>query len=59
MTVGDVAVTPVYMGIPSWSVGVLQIDFAVSSTLAAGTYPVVVTVGGVASNAAMLTVTNP
>jgi uncharacterized protein (TIGR03437 family) len=46
----------VYEGIPSWSVGVLQINFAVPSTLAAGTYPVVVTIGGAASNRALLTI---
>jgi uncharacterized protein (TIGR03437 family) len=56
MTVGGLAVTPVYEGIPSWSVGVLQINFAVPSTLAAGTYPVVVTIGGAASNRALLTI---
>jgi uncharacterized protein (TIGR03437 family) len=59
MTVGGVAVTPVYVGIPSWSVGVLQINFAVPSTLAGGTYPVVVTVGSVSSQAALLTKTTP
>ncbi|HLG99596.1 MAG TPA: choice-of-anchor tandem repeat GloVer-containing protein [Bryobacteraceae bacterium] len=57
MTIGGVPVTPVYIGIPSWSVGVLQIDFAIPSTLGAGTYPVVVTIGNVSSNAALLTVT--
>lgn len=59
MKVGGIAVTPVYVGIPSWSVGVLQINFTVPSTLAAGTYPVVVTIGGVASQTALLTVTSP
>ncbi len=59
MTVGGVAVTPVYVGIPSWSVGVLQINFTVPSTLAAGTYPVVVTIGSVSSQAALLTITTP
>jgi uncharacterized protein (TIGR03437 family) len=59
MTVGGVAVTPVYVGIPDWSVGVLQINFTVPSTLAAGTYPVIVTIGGVASQSTLLTVTSP
>jgi len=59
MTVGGVPVTPVYVGIPHWSVGVLQINFTVPSTLAAGTQPVVVTIGGVASNAALISVTPP
>jgi len=59
LTVGGIAVTPVYVGIPDWSVGVLQVNFTVPSTLAAGIYPVIATIGGVASNAALLTVTNP
>jgi uncharacterized protein (TIGR03437 family) len=59
MTVGGVSVTPIYIGVPNWSVGELQINFTVPSTLAAGTYPVVVTIGGVSSQAAQLTVTAP
>ena len=59
MTVGSVSVTPVYAAIPDWSVGVLQVNFTVPATLAAGTYPVVVTIGGVASQIALLTVTSP
>ena len=58
MTVGGVPVTPVYVGIPDWSVGVLQINFTVPATLSAGTYPVVVTIGRVSSRAALLTVEN-
>ena len=57
MSVGNVAVTPVYAAIPGWSVGVMQINFAVPSTLSAGTYPVVVTIGGVASQTVLLSVT--
>ena len=57
VTVGGTQVTPSYIGIPSWSVGVLQINFTVPSTLAPGAQPVVVTVGGVASAASTLTVT--
>jgi uncharacterized protein (TIGR03437 family) len=56
MTIGGIAVTPLYAGIPDWSVGVLQINCTVPSTLTAGTYPVVVTIGGVASEPGMLTV---
>jgi uncharacterized protein (TIGR03437 family) len=56
VSVGGVAVTPVYVGIPSWSVGVVQINFAVPSNLAAGPQPVLVTVGGVSSQLALLTV---
>ena len=58
MTIGGVAVTPVYVGIPNWSVGVLQINFVVPSTLVAGTYPIVITVGGISSQAALLTITD-
>jgi uncharacterized protein (TIGR03437 family) len=56
MTVGGVPVTPVYVGIPAWSIGVLQINFTVPSTLAAGPQPVVVTIGGIPSPMALLTV---
>jgi uncharacterized protein (TIGR03437 family) len=59
MTVGSVPVTPLYMGIPSWSIGVLQIDFTVPATLPPGNQQVVVTIGGVASPAALLSVTSP
>ena len=58
ITVGGVAVTPEYIGIPGWSVGTLQINFVLPTTLAAGSQPVVVTIGGVPSKAALLTVTN-
>jgi uncharacterized protein (TIGR03437 family) len=57
MTVGGVAVTKTYVGIPNWSVGTLQINFVVPPTLAAGSHPVVVTIGGVSSQPALLTVT--
>jgi len=57
LTVGGIAVTPVYVGIPDWSVGVLQVNFTVPETLAAGSQPVVVEIGGVSSKPALLTVT--
>jgi uncharacterized protein (TIGR03437 family) len=57
VTVGGVDVgTLQYLGIPSWAVGVTQINFTVPSTVAPGPQPVVVTVGGQASNTATLTV---
>ncbi len=56
VTVGGTLVTPVYIGIPAWSVGVLQINFAIPTTAATGAQAVVVSVGGVASPAATLTV---
>ena len=56
MTVGGVKASTTYIGIPSWSVGVLQVNFIVPATAALGPQPVVVSVGGVASAAATLTV---
>jgi uncharacterized protein (TIGR03437 family) len=58
LRVGGVPVTPVYVGIPTWSVGVLQINFVVPVGLAAGPQPVLVTIGGVSSAAALLTITS-
>jgi uncharacterized protein (TIGR03437 family) len=58
VTIGGVAVTPVYVGIPSWSVGVLQINVTVPMSLAAGYQAVVVEIGGVKSNTALLNVTH-
>jgi uncharacterized protein (TIGR03437 family) len=45
-----------YIGVPTWSVGVVQINFVVPA-VAAGKQPVVVTVGGVASQAAYINIT--
>ena len=56
VTIGGIAVTPVYMGIPSWSVGVLQINVTVPSSLT-GYQAVVVSIGGVQSAPALLNVT--
>jgi uncharacterized protein (TIGR03437 family) len=51
LTVGGIAVTPLFVGIPSGLAGVTQINFTVPAGLAAGPQPVVVTVGGAASPA--------
>lgn len=56
VTVGGVAAPMSYIGEPGWSVGVLQINFTVPSGVGTGTQPVVVSVGGLASKAADLTV---
>jgi uncharacterized protein (TIGR03437 family) len=56
MTVGGVPVTPVFVGVPSWSVGVTQINFVLPAGIPPGPQPVVVTVGGVASAPVNLTV---
>jgi uncharacterized protein (TIGR03437 family) len=58
VTIGGVAATPVSVGIPSWSVGVLQIDVTVPASLAAGYQAVVVEIGGVKSKPALLNVTH-
>ena len=59
VTVGGVpAETPFpFIGVPTWSVGVTQINFVIPPDAPLGTQPVVVTVGGVASAPANLTVT--
>ncbi len=57
VTVGGATAATTYIGIPSWSIGVLQIDFTVPLNASLGSQPVVVTIGGVASAAASLTVT--
>jgi uncharacterized protein (TIGR03437 family) len=46
-----------FVGVPSWSVGVLQVNFTVPLAAAPGPQLVVVSVGGVASAGAVLTVT--
>jgi uncharacterized protein (TIGR03437 family) len=59
MTIGGVAVPPqgmIYVGIPSRSVGTLQINFTVPPNAPLGLQPVVVTVGSAASAAANFTV---
>ena len=56
VTVGGTQVPTSYIGIPAWSVGVLQINFTIPTTAATGAQSVVVSVGGVASPAATLTV---
>jgi uncharacterized protein (TIGR03437 family) len=59
MTIGGVAVPAqdmMYVGIPSWSVGTVQINFTVPQSAPLGLQPVVVTVGSAASAAANFTV---
>ena len=57
LAIGGVAVTPTFVGIPNWSVGVTQINFTVPATVSTGVQPVVVTVGAVSSQPATITVT--
>ena len=56
MTIGGVTAHMDYVGIPSWSVGTLQINFTVPSSAPLGVQPVVVTVGTASSVAANFTV---
>ena len=57
LTVGGTAATIQFVGIPAGLVGVTQINYVVPASVAAGAQAVIVTVGGVASTAATLTVT--
>jgi len=57
MTVANENATIDFIGIPSGLVGVTQINFTVPADAPLGDQPVVVTVGGVASQTAKLTIT--
>jgi uncharacterized protein (TIGR03437 family) len=56
VTVGGIAATTTFVGIPEGLVGVVQINYTVPTSVAAGQQPVVVTVGTAASPSATLTV---
>ena len=56
VTVGGVAATVLFAGIPAGLTGVTQIDFTVPANAPTGAQEVVVTVGGVAAPPVMLTV---
>jgi uncharacterized protein (TIGR03437 family) len=56
VTVGGVAATVLFAGIPAGLTGVTQIDITVPANAPTGTQEVVVTVGGVAAPPVMLTV---
>jgi uncharacterized protein (TIGR03437 family) len=58
VTVGGVQASIQFIGIPSGLVGVTQINYQVPSGIGLGAQPVAVTIGGVASAPAILTVTN-
>jgi len=57
VSVGGLTAVTSYVGVPIWSAGVVQINFAVPSGVAAGKQPVIVTVGGVASPPAYINIT--
>jgi len=53
VTVGGVAANLDYVGLPSWSVGTLQVNFTVPQNAPLGAQPVVVTVGSASSPVAV------
>ena len=55
VTIGAQPVTPYFVGLTPGFVALAQANLPIPS-LAPGTYPVIVTVNGAASNAAMLTI---
>jgi uncharacterized protein (TIGR03437 family) len=57
LTVGGVPATIDFIGIPDGLVGVTQINFTVPATAPLGPQPVVVTIGGVATEPVTLTIT--
>jgi len=58
VTVGNVTAPIQFIGIPPGLVGVVQINIQIPSGAALGAQPLIVTVGGVASPPAVLTITN-
>jgi uncharacterized protein (TIGR03437 family) len=58
ITVGGIAVAQpfAFIGIPSWSVGVTQINFTIPANVPVGPQPVVVTVGSASSFPATVTI---
>jgi uncharacterized protein (TIGR03437 family) len=56
ITVGGVAAQVAFAGIPPGLAGVTQVNFVVPIGVASGVQPVVVTVGGIPSNAANITI---
>jgi uncharacterized protein (TIGR03437 family) len=57
VTVGGTPAIVQAIGIPSWSVGVTQINFTIPSGVAGGVQPVVVTVGTASSPSANIAIT--
>ncbi|HVY94716.1 MAG TPA: protease pro-enzyme activation domain-containing protein [Bryobacteraceae bacterium] len=56
VTVGGVAASVLFIGEPSWSVGVSQINFTIPANAPLGKQPVIVTIGGVSSSPVYITV---
>jgi uncharacterized protein (TIGR03437 family) len=60
ITVGGVPVTApfAYIGLPSWSIGVMQINFTIPSGVPTGEQPLVVTIGSTSSLPANIMITD-
>jgi uncharacterized protein (TIGR03437 family) len=56
VTVGGIAATTTFVGIPSGLVGVTQINFTIPAGVPSGPQPVVVTVGTIATPPAYITI---
>ena len=57
MTIGNAAATTTFVGIPPGVIGVVQMNVQVPASVGTGTQPVVVSIGGVGSAPANLTIT--
>jgi uncharacterized protein (TIGR03437 family) len=57
VTVGGISATLTFVGVPSWSVGVTQINYTIPNSVPLGAQPVVVTVGSAQSAPATITIT--
>ena len=57
VTIGGVPASVFFVGVPTWSVGVTQVNFTIPSNAPLGTQPVVMTVGGASSSPVYITVT--
>jgi uncharacterized protein (TIGR03437 family) len=57
VSVGGVEGTTTFAGVPSWSIGVTQINFTIPANATLGLQPVVATVGGASSAPVYITVT--
>jgi uncharacterized protein (TIGR03437 family) len=57
LTIGGVAATIDFIGIPTWSVGVVQINYTIPANAPLGEQNVVVSIGGLASAATSLAIT--
>jgi uncharacterized protein (TIGR03437 family) len=57
VTIGGVPASVFFVGVPTWSVGVTQVNFTIPSSAPIGQQPVVLTVGGVSSSPVYIAVT--